>query len=362
MLPASALGACLIARNRVKQVAVFNVLSRLFMLGAVLTAVLIWRTPTAAVVGTVVGAGIVLLPALKLMFAACNVGSLMPITNSMLSQLKYAAPLGLAGMIGTISKNLDKVVVSSMCTPESFAVYVNGAIEIPLIGIITGSVMSILLPEFATMYKRGEHREILNLWHRAMVKCALLIFPIMIFLFLMAPELIRALFSVKYVESVHPFRIYVLELPIRITQYGAIIMAAGRSKLILYRSIGGLVLNLFLSIVLITILGSIGAAMSTVILSYIFSLPLNIFFISRILKIEMRIVMPISLLTKIIIVSAGAGVVLLLAPLVRPLGDVLSLAILGTSYAIATLVLFDRFKFIELKDVLHSIKSRVLPK
>ena len=133
MLPASAFGACLIARDRVKQVAVFNVLSRLFILAIVLAATLIWRTPVAAIVGTVVGAGIVLLPALKLMFASCKVGSLLPSTEGMWSQLKYAVPLGLAGFIGTISMSLDKIIVSSMCSPEQFAVYVNGAIEIPLI-------------------------------------------------------------------------------------------------------------------------------------------------------------------------------------------------------------------------------------
>lgn len=359
MLPASALGACLIARDRVKQVAVYNVLSRLFMLAIVLTATLIWRTPVAAIIGTVVGAGIVLLPALKLMFASCKIGSLLPSTGGMWSQLKYSVPLGLAGFIGTISMSLDKMIVSSMCSPEQFAVYVNGAIEIPLIRVLTGSVIAILLPDLVKMYKATQHHDLKALWHRAMVKCSLLILPIMVFLFVMAPEVIRVLFTDKYVESVHPFRIYLLLLPIRITTFGAIFMAAGRNKLIVYRAATGLILNLFLSIILVKVLGSIGAAISTVLITYLWSVPYSLFFISRILKMNIRNTIPFGILIKVLIVSIGSGVVFLLAPFVRPLGDVVTLAILGLSYTIFVLVLFDRSKLIQATEVLYFIKSKL---
>jgi O-antigen/teichoic acid export membrane protein len=357
MLPASGLSACLIARNRVKQVAIFNVLSCLCMLGIVLTVVLIYRTPTAAIVGTVVAAGIVLLPALKLMFASCKVGPLLPSANGMWSQLKYAIPLGLAGMIGTISKLLDKMIVSSMCSPEQFAVYVNGAIEIPLIGVLTGSVMAILLPDLVKMYKEAQYRELRVLWHRAMVKCSLLILPIMVFLLAMAPEVIRVLFSDRYAESVHPFRIYLLALPVRVTHFGAIFMAAGRNKLIVYRAVTGLILNLFLSIMLVRFLGYIGATISTILIVYLWAVPYNLIFITRILKINIRNIIPLGILTKVLLVSIGSGVVFLLAPFVRPLGDVLTLAIFSLSYALFILVFFDLFKLVKMSHVLLTVKK-----
>ncbi|MCP4607831.1 MAG: polysaccharide biosynthesis protein [Planctomycetes bacterium] len=356
MLPASGFSACLIARDRVKQVAIFNVLSRLGMLVIVLGAVLIWRTPVAAIVGTVVGAGIVLLPALKLMFASCDVGSLLPSTNGMWSQLKYAIPLGLAGMIGTISKLLDKMIVSSMCSPEQFSVYVNGAIEIPLIGVLTGSVMAILLPDFVKMYKEAQYRELRVLWHRAMVKCSLLILPIMVFLLVMAPEVIRVLFSDKYVESVQPFRIYLLALPFRITTFGVIFMAARRNNLIMYRSATSLILNLFLSIILIRNMGYIGATISTVLIVYLWALPYNLLFISRILKMNIRYIIPLGILTKVLLVSIGSGVVFLLAPFVRPLGDVLTLAIFGLSYTLFVLVFFACFKLADMSQILSAVR------
>jgi O-antigen/teichoic acid export membrane protein len=362
MLPASAFGACLIARDKVKQVAVYNVLSRLFILAIVLTAVLIWRTPVAAVVGTVIGAGIVLLPALQLMFASCKVGSLLPSTEGMWSQLKYAVPLGLAGFIGTISMSLDKIIVSSMCSPEQFAVYVNGAIEIPLIGVLTGSVIAVLLPDLVKFYKAAQHQELRELWHRAMIKCSLLILPIMVFLFVMAPEVIRVLFSDKYVESVHPFRVYLLALPIRITQFGAIFMAAGRNTLLVYRAATGLILNLFLSIILVKVFGSIGAAISTVLIVYLWAVPYNILFTSRIIKINIRNTIPLGILAKVLLISIGSGVVFLLAPFVRPLGDVLTLVIFSLSYALFVLVLFDFFKLVKMNHVFLAVKKLLMRK
>jgi O-antigen/teichoic acid export membrane protein len=349
MLPVSGLSACLIARDRVKQVAIFNVLSRLFMLGAVLTAVLIWRTPVAAIIGTVVGAGIVLLPALKLMFASCKVGSLLPSAEGMWSQLKYAVPLGLAGMIGKIALSLDKMVVSSMCSPEQFAVYVNGAIEIPLIGILTGSVIAILIPDLVKFYKTAQYQELRELWHRAMVKCALLIFPVMIFLFVMAPEVMRILFSAKYEASAVPFRIYLLLLPIRITTFGAIFMASGKNTLILYRSIVGLTLNLVLSIILVKVIGAIGAAVASVIVIYIWTIPYCIFFIGKILHTGIFRIFPYQRLAKILLIAVVPSIILG-AGLVWDASDFVKVFTLGSFYLLAIILLYWWLKWIRLQE------------
>lgn len=356
MLPASALGACLIARDRVKQAAVYNVVSCLFKLAIVLTAVMIWRTPLAAIVGTVIAAGIVLLPALKLMLASCRVGSLLPSTKGMWSQFKYAVPLGLAGFIGTIYLLLDKIIVSSMCTPEQFSVYINGAFEIPLIGILTGSVMSVLIPDFVRMYKADQLGQLTELWHRSMVKCALIILPVMVFLFVLAPEVIRILFSSKYVESVHPFRVYLLALPVRITFFGGIFMAARRNKLIVYRSLTGLILNLFLSIILIRLMGSIGAAVSTVLIMYLWSVLYNVFCVSKILKVNIRSIIPLKVLMKVLFISLGSGAVFIIAPVVRPFGDIPTLAIFGLFYTVVVLLLFVYFGLVDRNRILSVVK------
>ena len=103
MLPASAMSACLMARDRTEQVAGFNVGSRFVMLVLVLLPVLFWATPAAAIIGTVVGAAITTAAALYLMFRACPSGPWRPQWSSMKAQLAFGVPLGLATLVGTVS-------------------------------------------------------------------------------------------------------------------------------------------------------------------------------------------------------------------------------------------------------------------
>ncbi len=172
MLPAASLSACLMARNRTEQVAGFNVGSRLLMLLAIVVPCLIWPNPSTAIIGTVIGAAVTTAAALMLMFRACNAGSWRPTLAGIRKQIRFSVPLGLATLVGTVSLSLDQVMVAAICAPAVFAVYVNGAMEIPLIGMITGSVTSVLMVDYARLFKEGRFPEIVELIHRAMVKCA----------------------------------------------------------------------------------------------------------------------------------------------------------------------------------------------
>ena len=84
------------------------------------------------------------LVAIRIIFKNLPKDNASPSGKSMKEIIKYSAPLGIASMMGTIMLQLDKIIVSSMCTPEEFANYVNGAIEIPLIAVITGSISAVI--------------------------------------------------------------------------------------------------------------------------------------------------------------------------------------------------------------------------
>jgi len=236
MLPAGSVGACLMARDRIEQVAAFNVGSRLLMFLAVVVPCLLWPSPSMAILGTIAGAAIAAFAALTLMFRACREGDWRPTAAGIRSQARFAIPLGLGALVGTLCQSLDQVLVSALCPPESFAVFVNGATEIPLIGIITGSVSSVVIVDYARYYREGRTEEIVTLIHVAMTKCALVLLPVMAFLLCMAPEVMCLLFGKPYQASSIPFRLYLLMLPVRTLTFGAVLQATGNSRHILYQS------------------------------------------------------------------------------------------------------------------------------
>lgn len=188
--------------------------------------------------------------------------------NLFFSQLRYAFPIGIASIVGTLTKQLDKIVISSFFAASQYAVYANGAIEIPLIGIITGSVTAVLMPEFVRLNAGGKPEHLVELWHSAIRKVALIILPVMVFLLIYAPEFLTLLFSAKYAESASVFRVYLLALPNRITTFGTILLAMGLSSLVLRYSLYTLILNIGLNYLLVKTIGFIGPAIGTVIAIY----------------------------------------------------------------------------------------------
>jgi O-antigen/teichoic acid export membrane protein len=171
-------------------------------------------------------------------------------------------------MIGEISQNLGRAMVAWFCTLDEYAVFENGAFELPLIGVITGSMTSVLLVHYRLMLAKQEYHEIIALLHRAMMKSAVALMPAMFFLLCVAPEFMVCLFGAKYRESAPVFQVYLLMLPVRTMAFGAIALAAGKTKALTIVSLVGLAINFVLNFMAISMFGYIGSAIATVLIVY----------------------------------------------------------------------------------------------
>ncbi len=362
-MPLRSLRSCLVIHDRFKLVAVLDVLDRVLMLLFVAVGVLIWGTPTAAVAGVVIAACITFGPAMWFgMSSTRGPGSWRPSARSMWNQVGYAVPLGLATMIGTIMRSLDKIVVSSIRPLEEYAVFVNGAMEIPLIGAITGSVMMVLFPEIVRLCKGGDTDAAIRLWQKAAEKCALFIFPSMCVVIAMAPEIMSALYSRKYIESAAVFQIYALLLPVRIVTWGIMFMAADRSRLILLKSVVGLVINLVLSVLFVWMWGLLGAAIGTIVTIYVWDLPFSIVGLGKIYNTGVRRLLPYGYLLKVFAISAAAGVVFVPNWFWRggiTDNDWLLLGIYLPGYTTLLLLLFSVFKIVSFSAILKDVRSMI---
>jgi O-antigen/teichoic acid export membrane protein len=332
-LPVSAVGACLLSCGRTATAAAFQAGARAVTLFCVVGLVLLWRAPRAAISGTVVAEFAVFLAALVIMYRIAPGDSWRPQIANIRDQMRFAVPLGLATMIGVLSRSVDKVVVSSMCSPEQFAVYVNGAIDIPLIGILTGSVTSVLMPEIVELYSKGDSQAALAIWRRAAVKCSLILLPAMCFLFIMAPEVMRLLFSARYSASATPFRMYLLLVPIRIVAWGPMLMAAGKSSWILSRTAISLGVNLVLSIILVRYFGYIGAIVGSICELYLWAIPFHVCAISKLYRCPIQGVLPLGRVSFVMLLSLVACLVFLAVPHLHLGGDLVTVIVFGVLYA-----------------------------
>jgi len=359
MLPMASLIPCLMSRDRVREITIYNVSSRVVALAIVLAAVFIWRTPLAAVLGTVIGAGILLIPALGLMLWSVGDGGGYPTLQGVARQVKYSVPLGLAGIIAMLGLALDKVVVSAMCAPEEFAIYSNGAVEVPVVGVVTGAVTSVIFPEIVALRKSGRAQEALDLWRRAAQKTSLIIVPTMCGLMFVAGDLMTAVFSGKYAASALAFRLYLLLLPLRIVTWGVPIMAAHRGGLILIKVIVGFSLNVALSIVLVWRMGYLGAILGTLLSIYLWNIPFNLAVIGKLYNTRLRRILPYGHLLKVLGLSvAGCAVFIPGAFIERQseLHSAIFLAITGPLYVVVVVALFVWTKLVDGKSILRVLR------
>lgn len=335
MLPASATAACLMVKDKTLWVAFHTLGTRIVTLILVFAAILLNPTPFMAVVGLVVAAVITFASGIALMMRSVS-GSISAISLAgMKKQLAYSVPLGVGVMIGTLNINLDKLLVSIFTTPDNFAVYVNGAMEIPFIGVITGSATAVLLPEMRRLFKEGNAGEALALWKRAGIKSGSIIIPMMGLLLILAPDLMALLYSEKYRSSADVFRIYLLLLPIRIVIFGAVFQVAGRTDLIMKRSAMTLGFNLVLSVCFAIFLGYRFIAVSTVIVVYLIAVPYCLWKVASIFETVVSNVFYWKLVSKMFLLAAlGGGVAVIANSFFHPNTLLIRLIVMSSLYAL----------------------------
>jgi O-antigen/teichoic acid export membrane protein len=247
-------------------------------------------------------------------------------------------------------------MVGALTTPETFAVYVNGAIEIPLIGVLTGSVAAVLIVEYNRLHREDRHGEIVALIHRAMVKCSLVIFPVMLLFLCVAPELMRLIYGAGYEGSAAPFRVYLLLLPIRTLNFGAILMATKKSHHVLVQSVITLVANVILTYYAVLLMGAIGAAVASVLVVYFVAVPYLVVVLRNVLACPVHRLFPWRQLSKVGMASAGGVVgIVILRRFIPAWPDVLSLALSSTIWIIGTALLLWALRLVNPLETLRIV-------
>lgn len=301
VMPAAVLGAVLLSQNKTYILAKYNIISSVLITVLTIIGTLITRDYSGPLYVQIYFPLLLLPVILYLCFKSIPGSITAPDVSNMVEMIKYSVPLGLAGMLGVIMLETNKFVVSAMCSPEEFANYVNGAVEIPLISVITGSISSVILVDMTKYIHAKENDKALELFKKASVNSAAILFPVMIFLLASGKLFIVTIYSEKYLESVIPFYIYLFVLPIRIVVYGSALMALGQSKIILIRSIIDLAINTLLSIVLVHFWGYLGAAIATLLTLYFWTVPYNLVKIGKGFNVNGLHTLPFKKLGKIML-------------------------------------------------------------
>jgi lipopolysaccharide exporter len=123
----------------------------------------------------------------------------------MRSQLSYALPLGLAGILYTVQTDLHSYFVSNRLGAVAYAIYGVGVAQIPLMTMLQEATNAVVIPRVSALQQQDDTHEIIQLMARAMRKLAAVYFPVYALLVVVAHEFIAFLFTRRYLASVPVF-------------------------------------------------------------------------------------------------------------------------------------------------------------
>jgi len=183
------------------------------------------------------------------------------------AQIGNALPYGLGSFAQSAQADLHNFVVSRYFPPAGFAVYSVGLFQLPLLGLLTTSFGSALIPEVSQLAAAGNRRAIIPVWLNAMRKLALVVVPTCALMFVLRYEIITLLFTSAYREAAPLFGVYLFSALLPMTLTGSLIRAHDEFKFFRFKLHLTLLPVTFVAIYVgIQVAGLIGAVAAVVVL------------------------------------------------------------------------------------------------
>jgi O-antigen/teichoic acid export membrane protein len=157
--------------------------------------------------------------------------------------------LGINDVLAVLFKWLDKWIILLFISVTQFALYFNGSYEIPVFGLMLSAVGNIMLVDLSGQNSISG-KKIKSLFENSSLLLAGIVFPSFCFLLFYNREIFTLLFSIKYIEALPVFVISIFVLPLRITNFTAVLQVYHRNDLI----VKGAVLDLLIAIILMVVL------------------------------------------------------------------------------------------------------------
>ena len=180
---------------------------------------------------------------------------------------RYTIPLTITSTADVIDRQIDTILVGFFLNPVAVSFYVVGKqillfIEVPMTAL--GFTLS---PTFGTQKAEGDLEQSSRIYETALVHSLLLYIPAAAGIFLISEDLIKLAFGADYLGAVPVLQVFALyaifQTITKITSNGLDYLGRARSRAIV-KGITAL-LNFFLNLILIPLVGVVGAAIATVI-------------------------------------------------------------------------------------------------
>lgn len=239
-LPTMGVEGIYTAIRKTKEIAIYQVLSKIMVFICIVLPVVILKTGyREAVIGWGVASFLIFLMAMYMKKAPYKRVAPDVIPNMYKDIFSYSLPLIGAFIAGLFCNSADQFFVSRYYGTQAFAEFSNGCLAIPFVGMIAGSVKGVLFPLFSKAASEANLNNAITSYNNAVMKTSTIIIPMLYFCVFYAEEIMTFIFGGQYSASKDYFRMYILRDFSEIIPYFAVLMALGYSKLYMNMHIVG---------------------------------------------------------------------------------------------------------------------------
>lgn len=223
-------------------------------------------------------------------------------SDKMKAILKYNIPLAISVLIGFLTSNTDRFLLSLIhYDAERFAILSNVAFEVPFIGNIYTSFFTIALPIMINCFKNKDIDGFFAARRDYTKQVAILVFPIVISFIIWHREFIQLAFGEHYISDSYLFAIYALISLMRVCSHIDVLLATNNTRYIFYIQLVEFIVRLILSYFLYNTLGLKGFIYAAVITNIMYVIYVN-FLSAKLLAVNMNKIFPYFFLFKNLIV------------------------------------------------------------
>lgn len=336
MLVAAVLEIGLVARERYRTAAFTYAGSDLLRAALLLAPAVLFGSLRWLIYGAVAFAGLRLLGTLGYLGGGFR-DDLEPSRRLFKAQVAYAAPFQLAVVLEIVQANVHHFAVSSAFDVATYAIYAVGCLQIPLVDLAASSVCNVMMVKMREASRAGLRSRVLEIWHSATRKLALIFVPLTALLVLVARDFIVLLFTEEYAAAVPVFIVWALFILLSVLQTDSVLRVYAETRFLAVMNLARLIVVVASISLLMGWLGLPGAVLATV-LATVVGKGMALARMGGLLEARIGELLPWRQLAT---VGAAAALAAIPAGLLDRLvvwPEIAELAAVGTTYAVAYLM------------------------
>ena len=180
--------------------------------------------------------------------------------------LAFSIPMTVYILTNALSRDIDKYVISAFSNTETLAIYTNAAKLLPF-DMLTSSLITVLVPIITRLINQNKYKEA-----KSVFALYLRIGYVLTFIFVggaiaVSRELMLFLYDEKFLAALPVFIIYLVVDMIRFANITTILSGSGKTKILMTISVTTMACNAVLNILGYQLLGIMGPALVTLLLT-----------------------------------------------------------------------------------------------